>query len=121
MGWSTLGTLTPALDNWRTLNAPAAGELFRISQSWSGEWPGTGFIQLRLLYANNEFYEDSYFETRRIYPTTDERLLYLPFNPVFASAGYTVRYFQARLSFRARVFESANWQVALDEFLPDAP
>lgn len=121
MGWGTLGTLTPDLLDWKTLNAPAAGELFRVSQSWNGEWPGTGAIMLRLLYADNEFYEDSYFENRRIYSTRDERLLFLPFNLVMKQAGYTVRYFQARLNYRARIFETANWQITLDQFLPDDP
>jgi hypothetical protein len=121
MAWSLLGTLTPNLLAWTTLNAPAPGELFRVSQFWNGEWPGSGYILLRLLYADNEFYEDSYFENKRIYSTRDERLIHLPFNPVFAQSGYTVRYFQARLSYRARIFEAANWQITLDQFLPDAP
>lgn len=76
---------------------------------------------LRLLYADNEFYEDSYFENRRIYSTQDDRLLIIPFNPVMAQAGYSVRYFQAKFSYRARIFESANWQLTIDQFLPDEP
>ena len=118
MSWAVLGTLSPTLDTWRTLNAPAQQELFRIEQSWSGAWPGKGPIQIRLLYANEEFFEDAYFETRRIYPTQDERLLYLPFNPVMATAGYTVRYFQARFSPRARILAAANWTITISEFSP---
>lgn len=120
MTWSTLGTLTPNLLEWTTLNAPADGELFRVSQSWAGEWPGVGSIMLRLLYADNEFYEDGYFENRRIYAMTEERLLVIPFEPVMKQAGYTVRYFQAKFSYRTRVYESANWQISLDQFLGES-
>lgn len=118
MGWATLGTLVPTLDTWRTLATPAQQELFRIEQSWAGTWPGKGPIQIRLLYANDEFYEDAYFETRRIYPTQDERLIYLPFNPVMQQAGYTVRYFQARFSPYARILAAANWEITISEFSP---
>lgn len=119
MGWSTLGTLTPNLLNWVTLNAPSGGELFRVTQSWVGEWPGTGYIRLRLLYADHQFYEDAFFETERIYSGPDERLIAIPFNPIMREAGYNVRYFQARFNQRARIYENANWQVTLDQFVRD--
>lgn len=120
MTWNGLGTLTPNLLDWVTLNAPAQGELFSITQDWVGEWPGQGYIRVRMLYADNEFYEDGYFETTRVYATRDERLIYLPFNPALQAAGYNVRYFQARLNARARIYEVANWQVNFSEFLTEA-
>jgi hypothetical protein len=120
MPWSTLGTLSPDLVDWQTLNAPAEGELFRFSQSWVGEWPGTGYIRLRLLYADDTSYEDGYFETQRLYASRDEQLLVLPFNLILGQAGYNVRYFQARLNLRARTYANANWQVNIDQFIGDS-
>lgn len=117
MTWETLGNLTPNLLDWQTLNAPAEGELFRISQSWVGDWPGVGYIRLRLFYADDLYYEDGYFETKRVYATRDEQLLVLPFNLILGQAGYNVRYFQARFNMRARIYENANWQISLDQFL----
>lgn len=121
MTWSQLGTLTPTLETWRTLNAPTAGDLFRLSQSWAGSYPGKGAIQLRLFYSDTVFYEDAYLESKRLYPSSDERLLYLPFNPVMTSAGYGVRYFQARLSSWARIQTAANWTLTIDEWTGDSP
>ncbi|PZV07830.1 MAG: hypothetical protein DCF32_06260 [Leptolyngbya sp.] len=117
MTWAPLGTLTPNLLDWQTLNAPAEGELFRARQSWVGESPGTGYIRLRLLYADAETYEDGYFESKRLYASQDEQLLVLPFSPILAEAGYNVRYFQARLNLRARPYATANWQLTLEQFL----
>lgn len=120
MGWQALGTLNPNLLDWVTLNAPAAGELFSITQDWVGDWPGVGYVRLRMLYADNEFYEDGYFETERVYAARDERLIYLPFNPALQAAGYNVRYFQARLNSRARIYATANWRVNLSEFVGES-
>lgn len=121
MSWNQLGALTPTLETWRTLNAPTAGDLFRLSQAWAGSYPGKGAIQLRLLYANQVSYEDAYFEIKRLYPNPDERLIYLPFNPVMAAAGYSVRYFQARLSPWARIQTAANWTLTIDEWTGATP
>jgi hypothetical protein len=120
MAWSALGSLTPTLLDWVTLNAPAQGELFSVTQDWVGEWPGTGYIRARMLYADNEFYEDGIFESLRFYASREERLIYLPFNPALQAAGYNVRYFQARLNMRARTYAGANWQINFAEFITDA-
>lgn len=117
MSWETLGTLTPDLLDWQTLNAPAEGDLFRVRQSWVGEWPGTGYIRLRLFYADDESYDDGFFETQRLYANQDTDLLLLPFNQIMARAGYSVRYFQARLNLRARPYATANWQVSISQFV----
>lgn len=117
MAWSTLGSLSPNLLDWQTLSAPAEGELFRFSQSWVGEWPGTGYIRIRLFYANDEFYEDGYFEATRLYATRDEQLMIFPFSLILGQAGYNVRYFQARLNLRARPYAIANWQLNVDQFI----
>lgn len=120
MVWAPLGTLTPDLLDWQTLNAPASGELFRVSQSWNGEWPGTGYIRLRLLYADAVSFEDGYFESQRLYASRDEQLILKPFSSILAQAGYNVRYFQARLNLRARPYATANWQINIDQFLGEA-
>lgn len=116
MDWEALGIITPTLAAWSTLNAPADGELFRLQQSWVGEWPGTGYIRVRLFYADQTTFEDGFFETRRLYATKDEQLIALPFNPILAQAGYNVRYFQARLNLQARPYDGANWQLAIEQF-----
>jgi hypothetical protein len=120
MSWNALGTLEPNLLDWVTLPTPAQGELFSITQDWVGEWPGQGYIRVRMLYADNEFYEDGFFETARVFADRDERLIYFPFNPALQAAGYNVRYFQARFNARARIFDVANWQINFAEFIGDA-
>lgn len=121
MAWNRLGSIVPVLDQWLTLNAPTAGDLFRVSQSWNGSYPGKGAVQLRLFYSDTVYYEDAYFETQRLYPSSDERLIYLPFNPVMRSAGYGVRYFQFRRSSWARIQADANWTIAIGEWTGDSP
>lgn len=120
MGWSALGSLSPNLLDWVTLPSPAQGELFSLTQDWLGEWPGQGYIRIRMLYADNEFYEDGIFETTRVFAAREERLIYFPFNPALQEAGYNARYFQAKFNTRARVFEAANWQINFAEFLGEA-
>lgn len=116
MGWSTLGTLTPNLLDWQTLNIPARGEVFRVSQSWVGDWPGLGHISIRLIYQNSAVGGQGSLEYRRVYPFRDDRIFEFPFDERLREAGYHVRYFQAKLGYRARVFTSANWQVSISQF-----
>lgn len=121
MAWRSLGTLTPNLLEWQALNLPARGEVFRVSQDWVGEWPGTGFITLRLIYLNGMLGGEGSLEYRRIYPFRDDRILELPFDERLRHAGYTVRYFQAKLGYRARVYANANWQISIDQFWEFVP
>ena len=116
MVWSSLGTLTPTLLDWQTLNTPARGEVFRVSQSWIGEWPGTGWISLRVIYLNGSLGGAAALDYLRIYALRDDRIFLLPFDQRLRQAGYTIRFFQARLSHRARVFTAANWQISIDQF-----
>lgn len=113
MPWETLGTVTPNILDWETIPTLALGNLFRISQSWAGEWPGQGYIRLRMVQADGSFYE-----TDRIYATRDVELLTFPLDPVLVEAGYVARRFQLKLNMRARIFATANWQVTIEEYLP---
>ncbi|MEA5448352.1 hypothetical protein VB780_07220 [Leptolyngbya sp. CCNP1308] len=116
MAWRSLGTLTPNLIDWETLNIPVRGEVFRVSQDWVGTWPGTGFISLRLVYLNGALGKEAALEYRRIYPFRDDRIHLFPFDEKLRQSGYTIRYFQAKLGHRARPYAVANWQISIDQF-----
>ncbi|MBE9159723.1 hypothetical protein IQ265_23220 [Nodosilinea sp. LEGE 06152] len=113
MPWQTLGTVNPNLLNWETIPASVLGNLFRVRQNWVGEWPGQGYIRLRLVQADGSFYEMG-----RLYATRDEQLITYPLDPVLIEAGYVARRFQLKLNMRARIFAVANWQVTIEEYLP---
>lgn len=121
MTWRTLGTLEPNLLDWQTLNIPARGEVFRVSQSWVGEWPGTGFASLRLVYSNALVGGQGALEYRRVYPFRDDRIYEFPFDERLRQAGYTVRYFQIKLNYRARLYAIANWQITIAQFWERVP
>lgn len=111
MPWIALGTVQPSLLDWQFLNAPAFETVFRVRQSWVGEWPGSGYIRLRAVHQDGSFYE-----SKRLFATRDQQLLVMPPSPALAEAGYFVRRFQVRLNMRARIFATANWQVSIDEY-----
>lgn len=111
MPWIALGTVEPNLLNWQAFSAPAFESLFRVRQTWNGEWPGAGYIRLRAVQSDGSFYE-----TKSIYATRDQQLLVLPPSAALAEAGYFVRRFEIRLNLRARIFATANWQVSIDEY-----
>lgn len=114
MPWIALGTVRPNLLEWQVFAAPAFENLYRIRQTWAGSWPGTGYIRFREVLPDSSFYG-----SRRIYATQDEQLLVLPLSPVLVDAGYVLRRFEIRLSLRARIYETANWQVSIDEYTPN--
>ncbi|HSP31476.1 MAG TPA: hypothetical protein VLO13_05625, partial [Halomonas sp.] len=78
-------------------------------------------ISLRLIYLNASLGGEAALEYRRFYPFRDDRILELPFDDRLRQAGYTVRYFQAKLSYRARIFAVANWQISVDQFWERVP
>ena len=113
MPWRSLGTLTPDLLEWRLTNTAALGDLVRVRQDWSGDWPGTGFIMVSAFYADGGRYG---FES--VYPDREARMLILPPPQILADAGLLVRYFAAKLNSRSRTYDNANWSITFEEFTP---
>lgn len=113
MPWRQLGTVTPELLTWKTVGQPALGDVFRVRQSWVGDWPGTGFIHLSAIYSNGGRYG---FE--KIWPDPEARIFLMKPPEALLEAGLVIRYFAARFGSRARPYSAANWQISIDEFTP---
>lgn len=113
MVWSSLGTIEPQLLNWQQYPTPViGGELFRVRQSWVGDWPGTGHLQFSALYADGGRYG-----FRRIGSDTADRMFTLAVPEVMQLAGLTTRYIEVKLSYNARIYSGANWQVSVDQWI----
>ncbi|MBE9157691.1 hypothetical protein IQ265_12765 [Nodosilinea sp. LEGE 06152] len=112
MAWRNLGTVAPDLLEWRELPQQALGNLFRIRQSWNGDWPGTGAINLAIFYDGGGRYG---FE--QIYSDPKPRMVIFTPPQLLTDAGFLVRRFAVRFSSRTRVYAVANWQVSVDEWV----
>ena len=112
MVWIELGTIEPQLLNWqRYPTLVTGGELFRVRQSWVGDWPGTGHLQLSSVYDGAGRYG-----FRRVGSDTEDRLVVMPVPEELILAGLNSRYIEIKLSYSARVYENANWQVSVDKW-----
>jgi len=109
MPWQTVGTLEPGYQ-WQQFNTPViGGELFRLTQTWQGEYPGIGPALFSSVYSDSGV---SGF--RRFYPNQEPLLLEMPVPQELVDAGLLVRYIQVKLSIRARLYDQASWQVTLE-------
>lgn len=109
MGWGNLGTLSLTYQ-WRTFDlAAVGGETFRASMPGLGTVDG--YCLLRPYYAVG-----GAGQTRRLYPTDEQKILTFLIPPELNQADGWVRYFQARLSDRARVFAGQTWNLKLEEY-----
>ena len=115
MTWFNLGTVQPIYE-WRGFDFPAINTtLFRITQTWNGDFPGVGPIQLRGIYANGGRYG-----FRRFFSNTEPLLMLIPTPADLIAAGYLVRDMQIRLGGRTRFYEDANWRVTLETWTGEA-
>lgn len=113
MVWSSIGSIAPTILDWQTYNTPViGGELFRVRQSWVGDWPGTGHLQISAIYADAGRYGFS-----RVGSDTEDRIISLPVPEALALAGFTTRYMAIRVNAYARLYATANWTVELDQWI----
>lgn len=112
MGWRNLGSVEPDLLTWKQLPQQAIGPLFRIRQSWSGDWPGSGPIHVAIFYDGGGRYG---FE--QVYSDPEPRMVLLTPPQAITDAGLLVRRFAARLSTRTRTYAGANWTISVDEWV----
>lgn len=114
MTWLNVGTLTPTKD-WQQFDTPViGGELFRVTQTWTGKYPAAGPAWLSSVYANAGI---SGF--RRFFSNEEPLLLEMPIPDDFANSGLLVRYVQLRLGVDSRPFADSNWQVTLELWTDD--
>lgn len=112
MAWFNLGTVIPVYE-WRTFDFPAINtDLFRVTQSWNGDFPGVGPIQLRSVYPNG-----GKFGFTKFFTSDEEILLLLPTPDSIIAAGYLLRDMQIRLGGRTRVYEDAMWRITLETWV----
>lgn len=116
MPWNNLGTVTPTITGWTLFDLSADGELFRATQTWLGDWPGTGHVQISAIYANGGRYG-----FRRLYADLEPQLFIMAPPPELIEAGLTVRFLAARLNSWARPYSGANWRVQIEEYTPPIP
>ena len=112
MSWRNLGTVAPSLLEWRELPQQALGTLFRVRQSWVGDWPGSGAVNLAIFYDGGGRYG---FE--QIYSDREPRMVFFTPPQGLADAGLLIRRFSVRFSSRTRVYATANWQISVDEWV----
>lgn len=111
MPWGSLGTVQPNLLTWQLTDTAALGDLIRVRQTWTGDWPGSGYV------AVTAFFPDAgRYGFVKLWPDTEPTIINLPTPAALAAAGYTTRYFAARLDHRARVQASANWSLIFEEY-----
>lgn len=110
MSWQFLGTVSPTQLEWRRFSAlVTGGELFRVRQTWTGTWPGTGYLQFSSVYPTAGRYG-----FRKCGSDTEDRIINMAIPQALLEAGLTSRYIECRLNYRARLYAVANWQVSID-------
>lgn len=111
MPWTDIGTLTPT-STWQTFNIPViGGELFRLSQNWVGDWPGTGYLQFSAVYADAGRYGFTKAQADKAY-----QIIRLPVLEALLAAGFTTRYIAMRHNTRARLYSGNNWSVSVEQW-----
>lgn len=114
MSWLSVGTLSPS-HQWQQFESPViGGELFRVTQTWQGEYPGAGPAWLSSVYA-----DAGIAGFRRFYSNDDQLLIEMPNPQEFIDAGLLVRYIQLRLGIQTRLYADANWQITLELWTDD--
>ena len=109
MPWQLIGTLVPGY-RWQQFDTPViGGELFRVSQTWNGQYPGDGPAWFSSVFANSGI---SGF--RRFYSNNEPLLMEMPIPDEFVDAGLLVRYIQVKLGIRTRLYADADYQVTLE-------
>lgn len=115
MVWAALGSIYPELLDWQPYPVTAdAGALFRVRQQWMDQWPGVGYCLLSAVYG-----DAGRFGFRRIYADYNERSIILPVPESLSTAGFTTRTLEIKFSLRARIYADAQWQVSVDQWIPD--
>lgn len=110
MPWQFLGTVSPTQLDWKRFATPVTGgELFRVRQSWVGDWPGTGYLQFSAVYSGAGRHG-----FRKVGADTEARIISLAIPQALLEAGLTTRHIECRLNPRARPYAVANWQVSID-------
>lgn len=120
MSWTAIGTISPGLENWTSWGAQVSGgELFRVTQSWQGVYPGVGYAQLR-----QRWEPEGVHSWDRIYPSEEPILLRLSIPPELRAADKIARHIEGRLHSRAIIPINSNWQITLEVWtgaLPTMP
>jgi hypothetical protein len=115
MPWQPLGTV-PINFDWQALpQLLVAAEVFRITQSWEGMWPGEGRILLRFEYDGS-----TYGTYRSVFPSKETDVIEIPIPDAFRRAGMISRRLSVKRSQRSKVFYDSNWEAAIEAFLEDS-
>jgi hypothetical protein len=117
VGWHNLGVLTPTLQ-WQLYNIPVIGtESFMVRSSWTIP----PFYKMRAYLGQFFATTTEVVGTKRIYPIKDaDQGIELLIPDDFKNNGQITRYIGIQLVHPYRVgMRSYDWQVSLDEFMPD--
>lgn len=112
MSWALLGTIEPGLE-WEELSTNAqGGDIFRLIQSWGGNWPGTAHLNISFKYGNH-----GRFGFNKAYPDREPILLICPIAEPLISVGFINRSIAIRHNLYARLYAEANWQVVVEQWM----
>lgn len=113
MPWQSIGSVTPDYLTWRLADDASLSDLIRVRQSWNGDWPGKGFALVTAIYADGGSYG-----IRKVYPSTEARMLVLEPPQELKDAGFVVRYLAVKLGNYTRLYGDANWRLTFEEWVP---
>lgn len=120
MTWTPIGTISPGLLDWTPWGPQVSGgELFRVTQSWDGLYPGPGYAQIR-----QRWDPEGVWDYGRIYPNEAPSLIRLDIPGELRAAGRLARFVEGRLNLRAAIPANSNWQITLEAWtgpLPTVP
>ena len=115
MTWTTLGTVTPSFLEWRFFDLPDIGsQIFRVS--FLGDIAGVNSY----IYLRSYFYTNEVFNSIRLYPGVEKKIVRFEIPPEFQDRGINLRYLACRKFPRYRRFSGSYrdsaWQVQLEAF-----
>lgn len=111
MPWSLLGTF-PITYEWQTIALPVTNaEVFRVGQSWDGEYVGEGKLLFRFRYDG-----PAYGGYQSIFPNRDTTLIDMPIPAAFSRVGLTSRMLEFKRSQWSRIYYDSNWQATIEAF-----
>jgi hypothetical protein len=107
MQWRTVGVIEPGFD-WLEFGDPILGStVIRVSHTYAQQPNGPALFRMNLY--------DGHVNTRRLYPTREQRIIEMRIPPLLEARGVVSWYPALRLGYRTRPHELDNWRVMVEE------
>lgn len=117
MSWTEIGTISPSIPDWTPFGPQVSGgELFRVTQTWTGLYPGPGYAQVR-----QRWDPEGIWDYDRIYPNETPHLMRLAIPGELRAADRLARFIECRLHGRAIIPVNSNWTITLEVWTGPLP